>query len=199
MAPGTVVGGAGRPGVAGGSNMTTFRRLAIGVVGLSLVVSGGVSAWLIAADPAVASVKVTTLAATEPNGVNFTIHTELDPSYCMEDTPAPAVPASEASMSQCVARDGQDWTFADAADGSVVIIGGNTGKCLDFSAKVHSDVSMTPCTFSAAERFHYARDGQIELASGKKCLEPAQAAQDAVISIAKCQKGVKAQIWPLGH
>jgi hypothetical protein len=174
--------------------MKSFRRLALALVGLSLPVAGGATAWLSAADAAVPATKL-----SQPHGVDFTIHTSVDPNFCLEDVPAPAVPASQASMSECAARTGQDWTFADAADGSIVIIGGNTGNCLDFSAKVGSSVSMKPCTFNANERFLYNAKGQIELASGTKCLEPAQATQDSGVSIQKCQKGVALQIWMLGH
>jgi hypothetical protein len=172
----------------------SFRRLALALVGLSLPVAGAATAWLTGAQAAVASTKL-----AQPNGVDFTLHASVDPNFCLEDIPAPAVPASEASMSQCINRNGQHWTLADAADGSIVIIGGNTGNCLDFTAKVSSPVSMKPCTFSANERFLYNRKGQIELASGTKCLQPAQAEQDSVVSMEKCQKGVALQIWMLGH
>jgi hypothetical protein len=172
----------------------SFRRLALALIGLSLPVAGAATAWLTGADAAVPATKV-----NQPHGVNFTLHASVDPNFCLEDIPAPALPASEASMSQCINRDGQHWTFADAADGSIVIIGGNTGNCLDFTAKVSSPVSMKPCTFSANERFLYNAKGQIELASGTKCLQPAQAEQDSIVSIEKCQKGVALQIWMLGH
>jgi hypothetical protein len=172
----------------------SFRRLALALVGLSLPVAGAATAWLTGAEAAVGSTQL-----AQPHGVNFTLHTSVDPNFCLEDIPAPADPASEASMSECAIRDGQRWTFADAADGSIVIIGGNTGNCLDFTAKVSSPVSMSPCTFSANERFLYTGKGQIKLASGTKCLEPAQATQDAIVSIVKCQKGVALQIWMLGH
>ena len=110
----------------------------------------------------------------QPNGVDFSIHSQVDPNFCMEDVPAPDNPASEASMSQCAVRDGQHWTFAHAADGSVVVIGGNTGNCLDFSGKVGSFVSMAPCTFGAAEHFSYTKKGRIESTTGKKCLQAAR-------------------------
>jgi hypothetical protein len=172
----------------------SFRRLVISLVSLSLPAAGGAMAWISGAHEAAAST-----TNVQPHGVNFTIHSDVDPNFCLEDIPAPADPASEASMSQCIDRDGQHWTFADAADGSLVIIGGNTGNCLDFTAKVSSPVSMKPCTFNADERFHYTRKGQIELASGTKCLQASQAEQDAIVFIAPCQKGVALQIWMLGH
>jgi hypothetical protein len=134
----------------------------------------------------------------QPNGINFTIHTIVDPDYCLEDTPAPANPASEAIMSECAARDNQHWTFANASDGSVVIISGD-GDCLDFTGKIPSPVSVTPCDFKATERFYYSPDGLIESTSGKKCLEQAQAAQDASISFVKCDPTNQDQVWQLGH
>ena len=134
--------------------MTQFRRLAILLIALTLSLAGGATAWLITgAGAAVPSAK--TPPGPQPNGVNFTIHSDIDTNFCLEDTPAPQDAASEASMSECVDRDGQHWTFADAADGSVVIIGGNTGKCLDFTARPVSLVSMTPCTFTGQEHFFY--------------------------------------------
>lgn len=174
--------------------MKSFRRLALALLGLSLPVAGGATAWLTGAGAAVASTKL-----DQPHGADLTIHASVDPNFCLEDAPAPAVPSSQASMSECAADTGQRWTFANAADGSVVIIGGSTGNCLDFTGKVQSSVSMKPCTFSSNERFLYNRKGQIELASGTKCLEPVQANQDSPVSIDQCQKGVALQIWTLGR
>jgi hypothetical protein len=178
--------------------MTSFRRLIVWLLGVSLALAGGATAWLFGADSAVAS---TPLAQPllQPNGVDFSIHSEVDTNYCAEDTPAPGNPASEASMSQCADNDGQHWTFAHAADGSVVIIGGNTGDCLDFSAAVHSSVSMTPCTFDASEHFSYSPKGQIKSSSGTKCLEAEAASQGAEMFIAKCKKGVELQVFMLTH
>ncbi len=102
-------------------------------------------------------------------------------------------------MSMCAIRNGQRWTFADAADGSIVIIGGNTGNCLDLTAVVSSWVSMAPCTFKSGEHFYFSAAGQIESTSGKKCLQQTQATQDAQVFIAKCQAGVKLQLWEVGH
>jgi hypothetical protein len=186
------------PLIQGGSTMTFFRRLALLLAVLTMTLGGVATAWLTGAGantvPAVKQVP----PGTQPNGVNFTIHTSLDPTFCVDDTPAPQNPASEASMSTCVTRDDQHWTFADAADGSVVIVGGN-GNCLDFTGKVGSPVSVTPCTFKGTERFYYSPSGQIESTSGKKCLEPTQAAQTATINFVKCDANVAAQIWQLGH
>ena len=179
--------------------MFSFHRLVLALLVLALSLGGGVTAWLAGAGAAAATSAKVSPPGTQPHGVNFTIHSEVDVNYCMEDIPAPAVPASQASISQCAARDGQHWTLADPADGSIVIIGGNFGNCLDASAKVPSAISDIPCTFKSGEQFYYSSAGQIESTSGKKCLQAAQAAQDAVIEIVKCDPNVPLQIWQLGH
>jgi hypothetical protein len=94
-------------------------------------------------------------------------------------------------------RYNQQWTFADAADGSVVIIGGTEGRCLDFSG--NKNVSMNPCTFGTTEHFFYSKTGQIESTSGTKCLQAAAAAQNAQTSVVKCKKGVALQVWIFSH
>jgi hypothetical protein len=179
--------------------VTSFRRMTVLLVVLTIALGAGAAAWLTAGAGAAVPTARLTPPGPQPNGVDFSLHSDLDSNFCLEDTPAPQDAASEASMSQCVLRNGQLWTFADASDGSVVIIGGNTGKCLDFTAKPVSLVSMTPCTFAFAEHFFYSPTGQIESTGGGKCLEPAQAEQNALVSIVKCKTGVKAQIWTIGH
>ena len=132
----------------------------------------------------------------QPNGVNFTIHSEADQNFCLEDSVAPDNPASEASISQCADRDNQHWTFAHAVDGSIVIIGGSAGDCLDFSGK--KSVSMNPCTFGPTEHFFYNKTGQIENTAKTKCLEAEAASQNASTFVVKC-KDVPLQIWPISH
>jgi len=180
--------------------VTSFRRMAVLFAVLTVALGGGATAWLTGAGATTIPAAKATPPGTQPNGVNFTIHTILDPNFCLEDTPSPALPASEAIASQCAARDNQHWTFANASDGSVVIIGGN-GDCLDFGpGKLPVPVSVTPCTFSGSERFYYSPDGLIESTSGKKCLEPEQAAQNASIYIVKCDATTNQdQVWQLGH
>ena len=102
-------------------------------------------------------------------------------------------------MSQCAARDNQRWTFAHAADGSVVIIGGTAGNCLSFSATVHLPVSMTPCTFGPAEHFTYTTKGQIKSTSRTQCLEAEAATQGGEMFSAKCKKAVALQVFQLTH
>jgi hypothetical protein len=178
--------------------MTPFRRLAVLVVALALALAGGATVWLSEAGAAAPSAKATP-PGPQPNGVNFTIHPQVDQNFCVENSSVPQNPASDAVMSQCAPRDSQHWTFGAAADGSVVIIGGSEGQCLDFSAKVDSLVSVVPCTFKSAEHFFYTPTGQIESTSGKKCLQTAGAALDAAMYLDKCDSSVKLQIWILGH
>ena len=121
--------------------MRSLRSLAVGWVGVSIALAGSV-VTLVTEGRAGGASAAHAQPSLQPNGVDFSIHSQVDPNFCMEDVPAPDNPASEASMSQCAVRDGRHWTFARAADGSVVVIGGNTGNCLDFSGKVGSFVSM---------------------------------------------------------
>ncbi len=178
--------------------MSLFRRLAVGVVGSSLVLAGGATAWLTEATAAVAST-TQVQPRLQPNGVNFTMHSVVDPNFCVEDTPAPGNPASEAEMSQSAVRDNQHWTFAHAADGSVVIIGGTAGNCLSFSTTVHAPVSVTPCTFGPAEHFTYSPKGQIKSVSGTRCLQAEAASQGGEMFSAKCKKGLELQVFQLTH
>jgi hypothetical protein len=179
--------------------MTSLRRSALLFAVVTPAVGGGATAWLPGAGASTVPTAKSAPPGAQPNGVNFTIHTALDPNFCVEDTPSVGNPASEATMSQCIVRDNQHWTFANADDGSVVIIGGN-GDCLTFgAAKLPNYVSVLPCTFKGSERFYYTPVGQIESTSGKKCLQPAQAAQNASIDIVKCDATNRDQVWQLGH
>ena len=178
--------------------MRSFRGLAVGVVGLSLALAGGVTLWLAGPEAAVASVDARP-PNQQPYGSGLVIESQADSNFCVKDEPAPSVPASEASMSQCEFEPAQEWTFAHADGGSVVLIGGETGRCLDFSAKAPAYVTVANCTFSADEHFFVTSAGQIESTSGKKCLQAVQANQDAALQIVKCQSTTKLQFWTLAH
>jgi hypothetical protein len=178
--------------------MAPFRTLALGLLGLSVALGAGATTGLAGADAAFAST-TRIQPHLQPNGVGFSMHSVVDPNFCVEDTPAPGNPASEAEMSQCAARDNQHWTFAHAADGSVVIIGGTAGNCLSFSATVHAPVSMTPCTFGPSEHFTYSPKGQIKSTSGAQCLEAQAATQGGEMFSAKCKKNFALQVFMLSH
>ena len=184
--------------IQGGLTMNSFRRLALLLAIMTLALGGGTTAWLTGAGATPVHSVQPPPPGFQPNGVNFTIHSHIDPSFCVEDTPSVALPAYEATMSECAARDNQHWTFANVSDGSVVIVGGR-GDCFDATGKPVAPLSVTPCTFKATERFYYSPDGLIESTSGKKCLQFAQAAQNAIISIVKCDETNQDQIWQLGH
>jgi hypothetical protein len=100
--------------------MRSFRRLAVGLLSLSLVTLTGICVrpWLAEANGSVRGHAVASLQS-QPYGVGISIHSKVDPNCCLQDTPALADPATEASMSQCVVRDNQRWTLADTADGSI--------------------------------------------------------------------------------
>ncbi len=102
-------------------------------------------------------------------------------------------------MSQCAFDSEEEWTFAHADGGAVVLVGENTGRCLDFSAKAPAYVTMANCTFSADQNFYFTSAGQIESTSGKKCLQATQAAQDAQLQILKCDSTMPLQFWKLAH
>ena len=144
-----------------------------------------------AASPAV----VTTV---QPLGVNFTIHTVADPNFCVESTPA--IAGSPISISQCATRDNQHWTFAGATDGSVVLVSGS-GTCLglDKSTSATQGITLGLCAFNGAEKFFYSDSGQLTNKAGTRCLQYAQAAQNAYVFNAKCQSGLSTQTFQLGH
>jgi hypothetical protein len=177
--------------------MTSIRRLAVLLVALTLVFAGGATAWLTRAGAAVPAPKVTP-PGQQPNESQLIIKSQVDPNFCLANTPAPENPASQTSVSQCAASPDQAWMFADADDGSVVIIG-NTGQCLGLPVKVGSEVTVTPCSFKGHERLFFSQTGQIESTSGKYCLEASQAQQDAQVYADKCQSNVKTQMWRLAH
>jgi hypothetical protein len=178
--------------------MRWFHRLAVGFVGLSLALAGGATGWLTSTEGAAASAKFAP-PNQQPFGSGLIFHTQLDPNFCLTDLPAPAQPASEASISQCRVEPSQQWTLAHAQGGSVVIIGGESGRCLDFSAKAPTFAAMANCTFSTAEHFYFTSKGQIESTSGTKCLEAEQAAQDAQVFVVACHKNTPLQVWELSH
>jgi hypothetical protein len=177
--------------------MTLIRRPTVLLIALTFVLAGGATVWLTGAGAAVPATKIAP-PGEQPNGSQLIIESQVDSNFCLANTPAPANPAYETSMSQCAAQPIQQWMFADAEDGSVVLIG-NTGQCLGLPSKVGSPVTMTPCTFKGTERLFFTPTGQIESTSGKKCLEAAQAAQDALVYADTCQPNVRTQFWKLAH
>jgi hypothetical protein len=132
----------------------------------------------------------------QPNGVNFTLHLEQDQNFCVEAPPEETT--LDAIVSQCAARDDQDWTFPDVSDGSIILIDG-AGQCVDFGGVSGTLVDVVPCTFASSERFHYTAKGQFQDASGKYCLEATAATQDASLEFTTCSKTAQSQVFVLGH
>jgi hypothetical protein len=131
----------------------------------------------------------------EPAGENFTIHTSVDPNFCFTDIPEDGRPSS---IAQCIVNDEMRFTFAETVVNTSVIIDGS-GQCLQAGKEPNYYATFKPCTFLTPEQFVYKNSGQIETASGKLCLEDAQAAQNAAVFFAPCVKALGAQIWQLGH
>jgi hypothetical protein len=74
------------------------------MAGLSIL-AGGAAAWLTGAESAMASVGATA-PAQHPFGGDIIIKSQVDPNFCLNDLPAPANPASEADVSQCITQTG---------------------------------------------------------------------------------------------
>jgi Ricin-type beta-trefoil lectin domain len=183
--------------IQGERTVLSVRRLAILLIALTFVLAGGATAWLTGAGAAVPATKAAP-PGDQPYESDLIIKSAVDPNFCLANTPAPENPASVTSVSQCVANPDQAWMFADAEDGSVVIIG-NTGQCLGLPRVVGSPVTVTPCSFKGDEHLYFTEGGQIESASGKYCLEASAATQDGQVYADKCQSAVKTQFWKLAH
>ena len=141
------------------------------------------------------STKTSPANHVEPAGENFSIHTNVDPNFCFTDIPEDGRPSS---IAECVNNDEMVFAFAESVDGTSVIVDGS-GQCLHSGKQPNSYAEFEPCTFLTPEHFVYKSDGQIETASGKMCLQDAQAEQNAGVFFATCVKGLTTQIWQLGH
>jgi hypothetical protein len=133
----------------------------------------------------------------EPAGINFTIHPSADQSFCFTNVPVPDL-NRETSIQECDPIDNDDWTFAQSVDSSSVLVDGG-GQCLEAAKKPNKLAQVNPCTFLTPEHFLYTKKGQIKSESGNLCLQDAQAASDAAVSLNTCVKGLATQFWILGH
>jgi hypothetical protein len=132
----------------------------------------------------------------QPYGVNFGLHSDIDQNYCIEATANSS--GSPLSVSQCAARDNQHWTFAEATDGSFVMISG-LGTCISVDKQSPFGMDLGPCTFNGSEHFQYNEAGQFENRSAKLCLQYAQPAQDASVFFTKCNPNVTQQVIVISH
>jgi hypothetical protein len=152
-----------------------------------------------AADVAAAATTTTTtspVTTVQPYGVNFTLHTFVDPSFCIESTASAA--GSPLSVSTCAARDNQHWTTAQSTDGSFVLISGE-GQCVTVDKQSAFGMDVGPCTFNGDEHFLYSATGQFENRAAKQCLQFATAAQGATVFFTKCNANTSQQIIQIGH
>ncbi|MEO7110529.1 MAG: RICIN domain-containing protein [Polyangiaceae bacterium] len=139
--------------------------------------------------------------ATEPHGVNFTIHPSADPSFCVESASTGGPEGRTVYIATCAVRDSQHWTFTWDAGNNSVIVGGE-GLCLDIRGRKAGDgqpVQIWKCHYGDNQRFTYTTSGHIREVKTGKCLDVAQTAQSAAVSINECVETKKTQIFVLGH
>lgn len=161
----------------------------------STLAVAGTAAWVTQSGAAArADAGVTTI---QPAGINFGLHASKDTNYCLEDV-ATAANTSPASMQQCAARDGQHWAFVVTPKGSPGLIDGS-GVCAQFGGTKAQSIQLVACTLKAPQQFLYSASGQITTANGKNCLQYAQAASGAFVSMPKCVAGLATQKWILSH
>ncbi len=184
--------------------MTRIKNSKLVVAAVAILVSAGTFLGLSQAEattpastPAVpAATTTTTLPGPQPYGVNFTLHTYVDPNFCIESTASPA--GSPLEVSQCAARDNQHWTTAQSTDGSFVLISGE-GQCVTVDKQSQFGMDVGPCTFNADEHFLYDSTGQFENRAGRQCLQFATAALGATVFFAKCNANTTQQVIQIGH
>jgi len=161
----------------------------------SALAVAGTAVWITHAGAAPrADAGVTTV---QPAGINFGIHASKDTNYCLEDV-ATAAGTSPVSMQQCATRDAQHWAFVVTPKGAPGLVDGS-GVCAQFGGTKALSVELAPCTLKAPQEFLYSASGQITTANGKDCLQYAQAAVGAYVTMPKCVAGLATQKWILSH
>ena len=142
-----------------------------------------------------------TASATEPHGIDFQIKSQVNANFCIETTPGGGPEGRSVYMSACASRDNQHWTFTWNGDNNSVIVG-DQGVCLDIRGRKPGDgkpVQVWKCHFGDNQRFTFTANGHIrELKSGK-CLEIAQAAQNAAVFINDCNETKQQQLFTLSR
>jgi hypothetical protein len=142
-----------------------------------------------------------TAQATEPHGTNLIIKSTVDANFCVESASTGGPEGRTVYMSQCAVRDSQHWTFTwDAGNNSVIVSG--EGLCLDIRGRKPGDgisVQIWKCHYGDNQRFTFTANGHIKELKSGKCLEIAQAAQNAAVFINDCAETKKQQIFSLAH
>lgn len=168
-------------------------------LGLLAFVAGGAGASTFVATGSSAQVRpqtTTTTFPSSPQGVNFTLRTDADQSFCVSNITGGQLGLS---IQQCAPVDSEHWTFAQSLDNSAVIIDGS-GQCLETAAKPNKPAQANPCSFQTPEHFVYKENtGKIETVKGNLCLQDANAADNAALFFTACVKGLVTQVWIVGH
>lgn len=139
--------------------------------------------------------------ATQPHGTNLIIKSSIDPNYCVEEASQGGPEGKTVYMSQCAARDNQHWTFTwDPGNNSVIVSG--EGMCLDIRGRKPGDgkpVQIWKCHYGDNQRFTFTATSHIKEIKSGKCLEIAQATQNAAVYINDCVETKPGQIFSLAH
>ena len=165
------------------------------VIFASALAVAGTAVWVTQSGAAARATAGVTTA--QPAGINFGIHASNDTNYCLEDV-ANAAGTTPVSLQQCAARDGQRWAFVVTPKGSPGLIDGS-GLCAQFGGTKALSVELATCTLNGPQEFLYSASGQITTANGKDCLQYAQAASGAFVTMPKCVAGLATQKWILSH
>jgi hypothetical protein len=161
------------------------------VVLVSAFAVAGSAFWVSQSEAAQPDVNV------QPAGINFGLHPSQDTEFCLENIPS-GTNASPASIQECASRDSQHWVFAKTPSGGPGIIDGS-GTCLQFGGSVKQSIQLVPCTLKPSQHFKYSLTGQITTSGGAFCLQYAQAATSAFVTMPKCVAGLATQKWILSH
>ena len=165
------------------------------VIFASAVAAAGTAAWV--TQSGAAAPATTAVTTVQPAGINFGLHASQDTNYCLEDV-ANSANLSPVSLQQCASRDGQHWAFVVTPKGSPGLVDGS-GICAQFGGTKALSVELAPCTLKGPQQFLYSASGQITTANGKDCLQYAQAAAGAYVTMPKCVAGLATQEWTLSH
>ena len=142
-----------------------------------------------------------TASATEPHGINISIHSTVDANFCVETTHGGGPEGRSVYMSQCASRDNQHWAFTWNGDNNSVIVG-DQGVCLDIRGRKPGDgkpVQVWKCHFGDNQRFAFTANGHIREIKSGKCLEVAAATQNAAVTINECKDTNPKQVFSLSH
>jgi hypothetical protein len=173
--------------------MTSFRPSALGLVGLSVALCGGATAWLAGTDAAVASATPVRLRI-QPNGFGFSMHSVVEATICVKDTPPRGNPASEVELSSA-----RPATTRTGPSPMLPTFRGDHRRNGRQMPRFLCHPSMHQCHESLRLRlfthFTYGPRGQIKSTSGTQCLEAEAASQGGEMFSARFKKGFALQVF----